>query len=231
MLNPDPNKLRFLGIDLRSRLRRRCAVVLTFAVFFAALLSLSVEMDESKLLQGHSVGPVLMLVICFVCSLGIFRENGPVKAFNEPVWRLKGVKGGSVLLRSLDDLAEYRFGGKFDDLPAAQQNDVLGSYRVGNYFYPAASSKAPSRLDERERLEKDRAYSTTLASLTRYLFIMAGIYSARRSGISPSEAVALLFGFGFIGLNGPKATILWNEPTPLSDGEFRIVDDRVRKVS
>ena len=49
-------------------------------------------MDESKLLQGHFAGPVLMLVICFVCSLGILRENGPVKAFNEPVWRLKGVK-------------------------------------------------------------------------------------------------------------------------------------------
>ena len=184
-------------------------------------------MHESKLLQGHLGAPVLMLVIAFVCSLGIFRENGPVKAFNEPIWRLKGVKGGSVLLRSLDDLAEYRFGGKFDDLPAGQQSDVLGTYRVGNYFYPAASSKAPSRLDERERIEKDRAYSATLVSLTRYLFIVAGVYSVRRSGPSSIEVMALLISLGFIGQNGPKASILWNEPTPFPSGELRVVGEKV----
>jgi hypothetical protein len=235
VLNSDPKKLRFFGIDLKSRFRRRCAVVLTFAVFFIAMTGLSYGMESWKVLQRYRCGGWLMLLVPILCSVGIFREGGPVKAFNEPVWRLKGVKGGSLLLRSLDDRAEYRFGGRFDELPAAQQNEILGSYRVGNYFFPAASSKAPSMLDERERVEKDRAYGATLASLTRYLVIMgvvyADIYGVRRSVISSSDVAALLLTFGFIGLNGPKAAVLWNEPAPPSDGELRIVNDNQSEVS
>jgi hypothetical protein len=33
MLNPDPAKLRYLGIDLHSRTRRRMVVVLTWLTF------------------------------------------------------------------------------------------------------------------------------------------------------------------------------------------------------
>jgi hypothetical protein len=223
MLNPDPKKLRAIGIDLHSKTRRRGAVVLTIGVFMVAMALISAETNDSTVLQRYHLGFWLMLFLSTVCCLGIFREGGPVKAFNEPVWRLKGMKDGAVLLRSLDDLAEYRFGGIFDALTDAQQSEVLSAYRVGNYFFPASSSKASTRLDERERTEKDRAYSATLTLLTRYLFIMAGVYGFKKTGFSPADITALLLTFGFFALNGPKIAILWNEPSPNSDGELRLL--------
>lgn len=223
MLNSDPKKLRFLGIDLHSRTRRRYAVVLTIVAFVMAMAALSEGTDNSAALQRYHCGFWLMLLASAVCSAGIFREGGPVKAFNEPIWRLKEMKGGAVLLRNLDDLAEYRFGGRFDALTEAQQDEVLRSYRIGNYFYPATDSKASTRLDERERIEKDRAYSATLTSLTRYLFIMTGVCGFKSSSFTSADIAALLLTLGFVGLNGPKAAVLWNEPAPASEGELRIV--------
>ena len=211
-----------MGIDLQSRTRRRGAVILTIGVFIITMALLVAETNNSATLQRYHLGFWLMLLDSIVCSLGVFREGGPVKAFNEPVWRLRGIKGGAVLLRSLDDLAEYRFGGSFDTLSDAQQGEILSAYRVGNYFYPAASSKASTRLDERERIEKDRAYSATLTVLTRYLFIMAGVCGFSKAGLSTADITALLLTFGFLGINGPKASVLWNEPSPRLDEELRL---------
>lgn len=221
MLNPDPRKLRFLGIDLRSRFRRRCAVVLMFGSYLLLVILVATGMEQSPILQRYHLGIWLMLAVLSLFSMGIFREGGPVKAFHEPVWKLRGFKGGAVMIRSLDDLAEYRFGAKLDALPPAEQSEVLRSYRVGNYLFSADTSRAPSRLDERERIEKDRAYSATLASLTRYLFIMAGVYGMRKGAISPAEVAATLFFLAYIGLNGPKAAILWNE-TVSPQGELHL---------
>jgi hypothetical protein len=222
MLN-EAGKLKSFGIDLRSRSRRRFAVVVTFGLYVLAMLVVSVGADHSLTLQRYHLGIWLMFGLTALFSLGIFREGGPVKAFAEPVWRVRGMKGGLVMVRSLDDLAEYRFGGRFDALTEAEQDVVLRAYRVGNYLFPAENSRASTRLDERERIEKDRAYGATLAKLTRYLFYLAGFFAIRRTAASPAEVVALMLTLGYFAVNGPKALILWDEPAPWGDGGLVLV--------
>jgi hypothetical protein len=226
MLNSDLNKLHFLGIDLHSRWRRRWLVALTYSIF---LVSMAVLVEESKrvpALQSYHSGFWLMLIVAIAFqTFGIFREGGPVKRFNEPVRPFPGMKGGAVILGSLDDRAEYQFGAKFDALAETQQRELLRTYRVGNYLVPGEPSKAPGRLDEREVAEKQRASSKTLVWLTRYCFCLAGIYGFRKMGMPPEDLAAMLLTLGFLAATGPKANILWNEAAPSIEGDLQLVQD------
>jgi hypothetical protein len=226
MLNSDLNKLHFLGIDLHSRWRRRLLVALTYSIF---LISMAVLVEESKrvpALQSYHSGFWLMLILATAFqTFGIFREGGPVKRFNEAVRPFPGMKDGAVILGSLDDRAEYQFGAKFDALPEEQQKELLRTYRVGNYLFPAEPSKAPGRLDEREIAEKQQASSKTLVWLARYSLCLAGIYAFREVGMSSEGLAATFLTLGFLAATGPKANILWNEPDPRIEGDLQLVED------
>jgi hypothetical protein len=158
MLQTDPKKLRWCGIDMRSRLRRRIAVVFTVAVFlFGSTLLITVSEAHASLNRYHAgFWSTLLLLTC--CSLGVLRPGGVVKPFRQLTFRMKGI-GEVVTVNGLDELAEYRFGSRFDALNEERQTAVLNSYRVGSRFFPAKASKAPSvptqriccRLDERVR--------------------------------------------------------------------------------
>ncbi len=236
MLNPDPKKLRWLGIDMRSRTRRRCAVVLHVAVGVLGLFTLAAATADEPVLQRYHLSLYLMLLLTLLCSQGIFREGGVVKPFQErkehekAPWRLRGRPGRFVMLGSLDDRAEYRYGAKFDDLAEAEQQELLMKYRVGNYLFPAEASKAPGMqkappiLDEREQREKERANSITLKVMTGWLFYLAANYGTGHSkAMSGADIASLLLTFGFFATNGPKIYILWNEPSPLSEDDLHLV--------
>jgi hypothetical protein len=226
MLNSDLNQLRFLSIDLHSRLRRRLLVTITYSIF---VLSMAVLVEESKrapALQSYHSGFWLMVIVATAFqTFGIFREGGPVKRFNEHVRPFPGMKGGAVILGSLDDRAEYQFGAKFDALPAAQQKELLRTYRVGNYLFPAEPSKAPGKLDEREIAEKQQASSKTLVWLNRYCLCLAGLDAFRKTGMPPENLAATLLTLAFLAATGPKASILWNEADPRIEGDLQLVED------
>jgi hypothetical protein len=77
MLATDPRRLRFLGIDLRPRARRRWAVGLVYAAYMAVTVTAT-----------HHAFPddriVVWLASVAVVFFGIFGHTGPVKSFDEP---------------------------------------------------------------------------------------------------------------------------------------------------
>lgn len=85
MLNTD-DKLRFLGIDLRSRARRRCVVVLTYLAYLLAETWITKESipnlqsDESRWYLASAISVAVIL-------FGVFREGGPVKPLLDVRWR------------------------------------------------------------------------------------------------------------------------------------------------
>jgi hypothetical protein len=116
-------------------------------------------------------------------------------------------------------------GDKFDALPDPQQKELLRTYRVGNYFFPAEASKAPGRLDEREEGEKQRASSRTLVWLTGFCFCLSGACAFGNAGMRPVEIAGLFVTLGFIATTGPKASILWNEPDPRIENDLQLVSN------
>lgn len=226
MLNSDLNKLRFLSIDLHSRWRRRLLVAFVYSIYVLSMAVLVRESERVSALQSYHSGFWLMLIVAIAFqTFGIFREGGPVKRFNEPMRSFPGMKGGAVILGSLDDRAEYQFGAKFDALPEAQQKELLRTYRVGNYLFPAEPSKAPGRLDEREVAEKQQASSKTLAWVIKLCFILAGVHAFGKTGMPPGDLAAMFLTLGFLAATGPKANILWNEPDPRIEGDLQLVQD------
>jgi cytochrome c oxidase assembly factor CtaG len=77
MLATDPRCLKFLGLDLRPRARRRWAVALVYVAYMAVTISAT-----------HQVFPdgrvVIWVASVAVAFFGIFGHTGPVKSFDEP---------------------------------------------------------------------------------------------------------------------------------------------------
>ena len=76
MLATDPRRLRFLGLDLRPRARRRWAVVLVSVAYMAITVSATRQVFP----DGRVV---IWLASVAVAFFGIFGHTGPVKSFDE----------------------------------------------------------------------------------------------------------------------------------------------------
>jgi hypothetical protein len=226
MLNPDPAKLRYLGIDLHSRTRRRIVVVFTWLAFVIGMSLLSYTLDTQPFFLAHSI--IGFYLVAFAVGLftlaSVFRDGGVVKTFHLRVWHIHGMRGGEfVLLRSLDDWARYQHGARLTELPEEQQREVLRTYRVGYYVFPADKSKTPERLDEREIAVRNQASTNALRWVTLFCFSFAGAYATKTIPIRSTDVAMSLLTLGIVAFNGPRSLILWNEPDPRESGDLTLV--------
>jgi hypothetical protein len=226
MLNPDPAKLRYLGIDLHSRTRRRIVVVLTWLAFVIGMSLLSYTLDTQPFFLTHPIiGFYLVALAVGLFTLAsVFRDGGVVKPFHLRVWHIHGMHGDEfVLLRNLDDWARYQHGARLTELPEEQQREVLRTYRVGYYVFPADKSKTPERLDEREVAVRNQASTNALKWVTLFCFSLAGAYATKTIPIRSTDVAMTLLTLGIVAFNGPRSLILWNEPDPRENGDLALV--------
>jgi hypothetical protein len=226
MLNPDPAKVRYLGIDLHSRTRRRIVVALTWMVFVIGMGLLSYTLDTKPFFHTHPIiGFYLVALAVGLFILGsVFRDGGVIKSFTLRVWHIHGPRGGQfVLLRSLDDWALYQHGARLADLPEGQQQEVLRTYRVGYYVFPADKSKTPERLDEREIAVRNQASTNALRWVTFLCFYLAGAYAVGTIPLRSTDVAMSFLTLGVCAFNGPRSLILWNEPDPRESGDPMLV--------
>jgi hypothetical protein len=219
-------KLRYLAIDLHSRRHRRIVVVCSWVAFFLGMNALEIFLDNRSFSIDH---PVLSLwaTVAYVCLfyyLSVFRDGGVIRPFHFRAVPVAGFKGGVVVLSSLDDWARYSHGAALADLPENQQQDVLGRYRVGRYYFPADKSRSPERLDEREMMIRDRASVSTLRWVGFCCACWAGILAGRNfAHLEPADLTTNLFSIVFMALAGPATIILWTESDPRDSGELSLV--------
>lgn len=213
MLQTDEKKLRWMGIDLHALWRRRAAVLITYVVLTSVLGGTVGEAGWS----GH---PYLRLAtMCALTyallALSVFRIGGLVKSFEN--YQI-GVAPKHVILGSLDDWARYKYGvAGFEAASAGQQEELLKSYRVGNYLLPAKPGY-DSRLDERERAERDSTSRWALRYVSYFLALMTGSTAIQRFAWSPFEVAAMLWTFFVLTITLPQARVLWTEPDPRDAG-------------
>lgn len=212
MLKPEKN-LRWFGIDMRPRWRRRVAVMATYVAFIVVVGI--VECD----CWGH---PVLAIVVLGVTVqlVGVFSPFGPVKPFED---RPPGQQRSKyVYVHGLDDLARYRYGvPNYDAATPEQQSDLLQTYHVGLRLYPRKPSldgqyglSEKYWVDEREKNERVEAERWARRWLMFALAVTTGHYLARHSNPERVEVAGDLFLLFILALTLPAARILWTEPDP-----------------
>jgi hypothetical protein len=219
MLNTSAN-LRFLGVDMQARWRRRLSIVMTYAVFGVAMLPIQAGIWDAF---GHPYW-TMWGVSFLVAVTGIFRSGGLVKNFDVPKRVPK-----MMMVSSLDEWARYRYGTTgFEESSAEQRQALLKSYRVGTYLMPRSRSREhrPWLPDEREAGERDRASRRTLVVVGSYLAYMAGMYSYHSGSLTKRlDVVALLLQLLLIARTLPKAIVLWEEPDPREvTGQMELID-------
>jgi hypothetical protein len=126
MLATDTKRLRWLGIDMRPRWRRRTAVVVPYAVLFVTIIVVTTDPWPA-----HPYWTLLGMVVSTAIwvAVSIFRNNGVVKSFEDP---LRASTGSKVFVNGLDEWARYRYDvASFDEASDAQQTELLKRYRVG----------------------------------------------------------------------------------------------------
>jgi hypothetical protein len=223
MLKPQKN-LRWLGIDMHARWRRRVAVLVTYAAFIAVCATI-----QDGGCWGH---PFLTMVVLgsAVQFLGVFSYFGPVKPFDDPP--PGSLQSRYVYVHGLDDLARYRYDvANYDAATPEQQSDLLQSYHVGLRLYPRKPSQDGQvgldekyRLDEREKNERTEARQWALRWLITMIALNTGQYLVRHSDPTRFEVAGDLFWLSTLGLTLPKARILWTEPDPRDiPGEIKLV--------
>jgi hypothetical protein len=204
MLRSDP-RLRWLGIDMRARWRRRAAVVVTYLAFFVAIASTS-----NGGWWGHPF--IAMLVLVAVVMLGgVFSSFGPVKPFEDPPEK--------VFVNGLDEWARYRYGVEnFEMASPEQQAYLLSTYRVGTFVLPGKPY-----LDERELKERERAERWSRGVITTVLAVITGNY-VRHATVSGLEVAADLVTLSVLLWTLPRARVLWTERDPRdTEGELTAV--------
>ncbi|MGA2250916.1 hypothetical protein [Terracidiphilus sp.] len=227
MLNPDPAKVRYLGIDLHSRTRRRIVVLVTWILFFVGMSVLTFALDTPAFFRSHSaIGLYCALLFANLFTLGsVFREGSVLKRFDLPVWRLRSLGGKQfVLIRDLNGWAKYQYGAPLAELSEEQQHEVLLKYRVGSYLFPADKSKTPERLDEREIVVRDQASRNVLRWITLLCFCLAGSYACKAIPLRPIDVSMTFITLGIAAFIMPKSIILWNEPDPRISGDLQPVE-------
>ena len=217
MLASETKKLRWMGIDMRPRWRRRVAVVTTYAVFQMLIGSVATLATNGHLF-GHRYLTLVAMVGASMCWfwLSVFRSGGVVKNFDDPAV----FRGGKyMIVGSLDEWARYKYGATgFEQTTKEQQTELLRTYRVGNYLVPAKLLE-DYRLDERERAERDRITRWALNTLVFLLCIMTGTTALNRIAMAPSGLSALLWNLAVLAITLPQARVLWTEPDPRNDEE------------
>ncbi len=222
MLATDEKKLRWLGIDLRARWRRRAAVVANYTVLLASLIVLFAEAATDLRLLAHPLLAYLAIALltAILLWMSVFWNGRLVKNFDDPAG-LMGVK--YQMVGSLDEWARYRFGvANFDAANKEQQTELLSKYRVGNYLVPAKPLE-DFRLDERERAERDSISRWALKQMTFFLAVFAGSAASWKHP-EPMEISFYLWLFCVLGLTLPQARVLWTEPDPRDAGELQLAE-------
>lgn len=215
MLSAEEKRLRWLGIDMRPRWRRRFAVVVTYLAFLTAIGA----SDQRWWSHPMIATVVLISLIQFV---GVFRQRGPLKSFEDP---LDQRPGAWVIVNGLDEWARYRYAAtSFDEATAEQQEALLKSYRVGNFMVPAKRGGRDS-LDEREMRERDGAVRWSMRWVGLFVASAAGRYSATHRpltgmGVAADFCVVLVLLWTL-----PQARMLWTERDPREiTGEMGLVE-------
>lgn len=215
----DRKPLRWCGIDMRARGRRRVAVAGTYVAAF--LTSAWIERW-----QGHGWWtPVkalfaLMLAIEF---LSVFREGLLVRSFEDRPRPRVEQPFGRTMLRWAQALVRSRLvSRRFQSLTPEAQEAAL--QRVEDYFFSIQPQDVP---DERELEEQNLASRRTLNFLAVILVYVA--FNTAMNGMRPRviDEVSLLVSFLVIARTGPKAVMLWRAPDPREvSGEMEIVRER-----
>jgi hypothetical protein len=220
----DEQKLRWCGIDMRLRWRRRVAVLVTYFFIFAAGMALSVW-------DGHPV----WAMVCFgvgsplLVRLSVMRENGIVKRFDGRTSVPVRGMGEMVFVEGLDEWTKYHYGVEnFEAASLVQQDELLSRYKMGKRLFPAkpGSSDAPW-LDEREKKERESAERWSRNLVLSLLASYAGVYTSRayrHQKTEPLEVACEFFMFALLFLTLPRARVLWTEPDPReAGGEMELV--------
>jgi hypothetical protein len=222
MLKPEKN-LRWFGIDMRPRWRRRVAVIATYVAFIVV-----VGIVECDCL-GH---PVLAMVVLGVAVqlLGVFSPFGPVKSFNVPPPNTFASK--YILVTGLDELARYRYGvANYDAATEKQKSDLLQTYHVGTRRYlrkPSLDEQSglseQDWIDEREKQERIAAERWARQWLLMVMGVTTGLYLRRQKPVQPLEVVGDFLWLGILAATLAPARILWTEPDPRdAPGEIELV--------
>ena len=222
MLATDEKRLRWWGIDMRARWRRRVAVVATYFVLFVMMV-----IATNNNWPSHPYWTLIGMVIATTSWVGVsvFRKNGVVKSFEDPL-EMRGSMAGKVLVNGLDEWARYRYGvASFEEASEEQQAELLKRYRVGTFAVPAKpKSEQWTGLDEREIGERNDASRWALQRLAGLLAFYATALAVKKP-ISPIEASGFLWSFALLAQTLPQARVLWTEPDPRAmTGEMEMVE-------
>ena len=206
-----PSNFRYLGIDLHSRTRRRVLVALTWTVLLLGIVALERALESVHALNGH---PALRFLIVLVAGLlfgfcSVFRTVNTASVV--PTQRLRGMKEPVVLLTNLHDRALYKYGAPFDELPEEQQQELLRSYKVGNYYFPVAQNKAPKPFGRRKSTVGNQP---TASALRRLGGAICGglIYAAITTLRHPEHVATYFLIIGIFAAFWLQSIALWNEP-------------------
>ena len=222
-------RLRWCGMDMRPRWRRRLAVVGTYFVSFIACVWLTQW-------QGYELAPPAMAMFGLLFAiefLSIFREGLLTKSFEEvrhsgTEWfgsgmvRRFGLKVGKAGLSS-----RLRSTLKFQLMTEEQQDEALeqAEEKVEQGFpFTIPEYRSPDAPDERELMERNRASRQTLLFLSMMLLSGAVNVSMRATPWKAIDVTAYLLTMVVIARTGPKARVLWREPDPREmSGEVELV--------
>ncbi len=224
MLATDEKRLRWWGIDMHARWRRRVAVVVTYVVLFVMI---DTAMDNRW--RTHPRWMTLMAMVVLTTSwvaVSVFRTNGVVKSFEDPL-RMRGAMAGKMFVNGLDEWARYRYGaGSFEEASEAQQAELLKRYRVGTFMVPVKpKGEQWTGLDEREIGERDDASRWALQRLAGLLAFYAATLAVKPKPIAPLVVAGFLWSFALLARTLPQARVLWTEPDPRAmTGEMEMVE-------
>jgi len=222
MLKPEKN-LRWLGIDMRPRWRRRIAVIVTYIAFGVAV---------AMVREGGWGHPYISMIVLngAILYFGIFSSRGPVKSFEVPQQGTFGSK--YVFVNGLDDLARYRYDiASYDAANEEQKSDLLQTYHVGTRLYPRKSAldeqtglSEQQWVDEREKQERVLAERWARQCLLAIMGVTTGRYLWRHTLVPPLDVVADLWTLGILAVTLAQARVLWTEPDPRdAPGEIELV--------
>jgi hypothetical protein len=223
----ESKSLCWWGIDMRSRGRRRVAVVVTYVVMFSAGVVMT------GCLGAHAwwaMGALLAEIIA-IMRFTVFRQNGIVKRFEDRSFvRIRGM-GEMVPVNGLDEWAQYNYGvANFEAASDAQKDELLSRFKMGTWLFPKKheNNAGTPWLDEREMKERDSAERWTLKAVTSVLSIYAGIYiahAAQHRIIAPLDVAVEFWMFAVLMMTLPKARVLWTESEPGElSGEMALVE-------
>lgn len=203
MFSDDPIRLRFFGLDLRPRKKRRWLVVLTYSLFCGLFV---VVMKYDYFGRDNFLG----MGVAFALALfGIFALSWPIKAFDKEPIPPGGIVKGNRVLFALDDWSKYKYGDVLDALPFAKKQELLRFFSPDKYVSVSVSLFNPS-LTSHDAIERNHASHKALRFLTFLLFFMAMMSFAYRYWTI--HAGTVLLGLLLIAFTAPRAIILWSGP-------------------